>query len=106
MPFLVDMGVAEGAGSMASGKAIFLDINGDALPDLLTSDDKGSHTFQLAVGDMTGHPKFAAAAMLSAKTQNTDFVIGQAQVQAMDVNGDGYVDLVNAKKGVYLCNYG
>ncbi len=105
-PFLVDMGKAEGAGAVASGKAIFLDINGDALPDLLTSSDKGDHTFQLAVGDTTGHPKFAPAAKPSAKKSSTDFVIGQAQVQTMDVNGDGYVDLVNAKKGVYLCNYG
>ena len=106
-PFLVDMGKAAGAGSVAAGTAIFLDINGDALPDLLTSTVEGVHSFQLAVPDTTGQPKFATQNVQSKQTPNSsDLKIGQPEVQVMDVNGDGYVDIVNAKKGAVLCNFG
>ena len=106
-PLLVDMGQASGAGKISTGRAIFIDLNGDALPDLLTSDDQGVHTIQLAIPSKDGKPAFAATATPSQATPlKSNFVIGTAEVQVMDANGDGFVDLVNAKKGQYLCNYG
>lgn len=106
-PFMVDMGTVAGAVDIGNGKAQLVDINGDALPDLVRSSDTGKHTFYLAKLNSEGKSSFEPAGIDSSQTAlGTSFILGQPNVQLLDVNGDGFTDLVDAKNKAVLCNYG
>ncbi len=104
-PILVDMGSVPGAGGIARGEATLIDIDGDALPDLLDTSLE-HHRFYLNRLDGEGLAHFDAAARESAVGTRTPFALAQASVQVLDVNGDGFTDLVDAYGGSFLCNLG
>ncbi|MEZ4328845.1 MAG: toxin TcdB middle/N-terminal domain-containing protein [Polyangiales bacterium] len=105
-PFMVDMGSI--GVDLATGNATLIDINGDSLPDVLTTDPgDGSHRFFIARLDVNGRPTFSAGSVTSnGLGGNSTMILSAPGVQVLDVNGDGFADLVNAANESLLCNDG
>ncbi len=101
-PFVIDMGNI--GVNIGVGRATFVDINGDALPDLLDTTDDGAHRFILNVPTADGRPHFADAPIFSAVGQGSGFRLGTPFVQVLDVDGDGFADLLDARNGRALFN--
>jgi RHS repeat-associated protein len=105
-PQMVDMGTLPGNVLLNVGKASMVDINGDSLPDILATDPlTGKHTFFVAKMSADGTPVFEMTPKESAKGSSS-LVLGLPAVQLMDVNGDGFTDIVNAKTHDFRCNDG
>jgi len=105
-PFVVDMGTIPGEGRLQNGRATLLDINGDALPDLLSTPPTGGHQFLMSSINEDGKPRFAAVAVTSAANVGTGFVLDAPAVQTLDVNGDGFTDIISGTTGEVRCNNG
>ncbi len=101
-PFVVDMGNI--GVNIGVGRATFVDINGDALPDLLDTTDDGAHRFLLNVPTADGRPHFADQPTMSAVGQGSGFRLGTPFVQVLDVDGDGFADLLDARNARALFN--
>ncbi|AKF05184.1 SpvB/TcaC N-terminal domain-containing protein [Sandaracinus amylolyticus] len=101
-PYLVEMGTIDAAGGIRSGQATLVDINGDALPDLVDS-SLSRHRFYLNELGTDGAARFGSAPVMSA-TQSSGFQFHVPSVQILDVNGDGFADLTNASTRQMLCN--
>ncbi|MDP1917711.1 MAG: SpvB/TcaC N-terminal domain-containing protein [Myxococcales bacterium] len=105
-PFIRDMGTL-GNVDFSTGRATLIDMNGDALPDVVFSDTQGRHNIYTARLDGEGRSSFNMTARPSAMTMGSSpFLIGDARVQVIDVNGDGFVDITQAKVPAVLCNNG
>ncbi len=104
-PYVVDMGVLEGAVNMAGGAATLVDINGDGLPDVLDTAGEGPHRFYLNTLEPDGGHGFSAP-IESRVAEGDAFRLSGRNVQEMDLNGDGYADLINTRTGAYLLNGG
>ncbi len=104
-PYLVPMGTV--SASLESGFATLVDINGDALPDVLDTTGTGAH--QIYLNQLTPNGSggfdhiFSAGSALSAT--GSTIQLGGA-VKTFDVNGDGRSDLLNTSSGVWLPNGG
>jgi len=106
-PFMVDMGTLAGGVDLKTGRSTLLDINGDALPDVLQSTDDGRHTFYLSELTGSGQPSFDGKVVTSQHTEKgSSFVLGTPAVQVLDVNGDGFTDIISSRTGEVLCNTG
>src|SRR5690606_31879279 len=106
-PFVVDMGMLPAGVDLRSGRATLIDINGDALPDILSTSPEGRHTFVPArIDPETGVPSFGAAYPSAATTSGTAFVLDAPGVQVLDVDGDGFTDIIESRNGNVLCNTG
>ena len=103
-PFLMDMG-SLGVG-FANGRATLLDINGDALPDIVDTSQSGGHRFFLNIAEAGGGAHFDPTPRLSEVGTQSSHLLGSATVQVLDVNGDGFTDLINAGTGQVLINRG
>ena len=106
-PYIVDMGMLPGGVSFDSGRATLVDINGDALPDIVDTSQDGAHQFFLntltpdtAMPGAFAH-RFGAGYDSAVGDAGTLQLDGQ-NVQTLDVNGDGYSDLVNTSTGTFL----
>ncbi|MBM4781269.1 MAG: hypothetical protein GQE15_26590 [Archangiaceae bacterium] len=107
-PIVVDMGSVPGV-DFANGRASLVDINGDAIPDVVVSDtlDQGKHQFIYGKLDSEGRASFASAPVTSAFTAaGSLFALGNPRVQLMDVNGDGFVDVPQARHPAVASNDG
>ncbi len=95
-PLLVTMVGQEGLGvDLQSGTANLVDINGDALPDLIDgSAAQARHRFFLNRLTSNGDHTFADPTT-SAIGEVSAFAIGNPRVQLIDVNGDGFTDLLS-----------
>ncbi|MEO1272274.1 MAG: toxin TcdB middle/N-terminal domain-containing protein, partial [Myxococcota bacterium] len=104
-PFIMDMGQVQA--SFATRTSQLIDINGDALPDIITSTTDGPHQFFLNVPD-ADRPisRFNPSPVPSAVGTRSGHNLAQATVQVLDVNGDGFTDLLNATTGEVLVNKG
>jgi hypothetical protein len=108
-PYLVDMGSLTG-GAISNGQVTLIDINGDALPDILDTSDTNGHRF--AVNTLTPNSTggfdhgFAASVATSIAGTGGMQLGGTGLVQAFDVNGDGRADLLSASTGSWLENGG
>lgn len=103
-PFSIDMGNI--GVNVGVGRATLIDINGDALPDLVDTTDDGPHRFVLNTLAADGRPRFAAQAVASAIGVGSGFRLGTPFVQVLDVDGDGFADLLDARNGRALMNRG
>lgn len=103
-PFVVDMGSI--GVTLSEGTANLIDINGDALPDILDASQPGAHRFFVNQIHMDGRSSFATEAVESEVGFQGGHRLGQATVQLLDVNGDGFTDLINASTGSVLINRG
>lgn len=104
-PFVVSMGSLPTGSAVGSGDATLVDINGDALPDVLDT-SMLAHRFVLNRLDGEGRSSFDPAVRTSTVGFRNPFQTSLANIQPLDVNGDGFADLVNTKTGLVLCNYG
>ncbi|MCA9518070.1 MAG: VCBS repeat-containing protein, partial [Myxococcales bacterium] len=105
-PFMVDMGTLPGGVTLATGRAQLVDINGDSLPDVVASSESGEHTFYPSVLQAALTPSFGAAVPSAATAGGSSLVLGATGVQLLDLDGDGFVDVVNQVSGEVLCNDG
>lgn len=106
-PFMVDMGTLPGGVDIQTGLASLIDINGDSLPDVLESDATGHHRFHISRLSTEGRPSFTGQVVTSAATTaGSSFILSNPGVQLLDVNGDGFTDIVDQVNGIALCNNG
>ncbi|MEO1271743.1 MAG: SpvB/TcaC N-terminal domain-containing protein, partial [Myxococcota bacterium] len=105
-PFVVGMGNI--GVDVSVGRATLLDINGDALPDLLNTSANGAHTFLLNIPTTDGQSRFAENPIFSAVPEATgdSFRLGTPYTQVLDINGDGFTDMIHAQTGEMLINRG
>ena len=103
-PFMMDMGSL--GVNLSAGRATLVDINGDALPDIIDASQDGPHRFFINVAQTDGGARFETQAIDSAVGTRASHPLGQATVQTLDVNGDGFSDLINAGTGQVLINRG
>ncbi len=102
-PYLVDMGSV--GVNLASGEATLVDLNGDALPDIVDSAQPGGHRIFLNRFEGRGAQRFEAQDRSAAGTQ-ASHQISSPYVQTLDANGDGRADLANVQTGDVLFNLG
>ena len=95
-PLLVEMVGEEGLGvGFGSGTANLVDINGDALPDLIdAASTRARHRFFINELGSDGSHTFSAPRD-SATGDVSTFPLGSPFVQFLDFNGDGFTDLVS-----------
>ncbi len=104
-PFVKNMGTL--GVDFAQGRATLIDINGDALPDVLAASASGLHSFHYARLDGEGQVSFSTTPVASARTVgSSSLILGSAAVQVIDLDGDGFVDITNPRTGEVLCNKG
>jgi YD repeat-containing protein len=101
-PYVVDMGDVDL--DPTAGQSTFIDINGDGLPDLLQTPPNGNHRFFLNVPDAEGGSAFADAHPSNFGGQQFELTSGR--VQPLDVDGDGFCDLLNSRTAAVLFNRG
>lgn len=99
----------EGMGSLGvslqAGTAELVDMNGDALPDVVDSSIEGAaHRIFLSRLEPDGTHAFRLQASVNGMQSEFDF--RTPAVQVLDVNGDGLVDVLNGKTGKVLLNQG
>ncbi|MCB0968039.1 MAG: VCBS repeat-containing protein, partial [Ilumatobacter sp.] len=95
LPFLTTMVGNEGLGvDLQAGTANLVDINGDALPDLIdASNAQARHRFFINQLSSDGRHTFLEPTT-SAIGEVSAFAVGNPRVQFIDVNGDGFTDLL------------
>ena len=103
-PFMVDMGNI--GVNIGVGRSTLLDINGDALPDIVDTTDEGGHRFILNVAGEDGSSRFAQTPRISSVGRGSGFRLGTPYVQVLDTNGDGFTDMLHAQTGRVLINKG
>ncbi|MEO0813951.1 MAG: SpvB/TcaC N-terminal domain-containing protein, partial [Myxococcota bacterium] len=96
MPVLVDMTGNDGLGvTFQTGDANLIDINGDSLPDLLDgASARTNHRFFLSQLTSDGSHRFSSP-QVSATGEVSAFTLSNPRVQFIDVNGDGFTDLLS-----------
>lgn len=102
-PYLVHMGSL--GVDIASRDATLIDINGDALPDVVDSSEVGDHRFFINQLAADGTHTFAAPVYSAVGTQSSHR-LSSRRVQPLDVDGDGFTDLVNTGTAEVLRNLG
>ncbi|WP_236515343.1 toxin TcdB middle/N-terminal domain-containing protein [Sandaracinus amylolyticus] len=105
-PYVVDMGTLPNAGSIGTGDATLVDLDGDTLPDVVDSSQDGPHRFVFTRLDASGAARFDPEPITSRVGERSGFRLSQPQVQLLDIDGDGFADLVNNVTGRALCNRG
>lgn len=102
-PVLVDAGVVDI--DFSGGSAAFIDLNGDAMPDLVEGDGEGAHRVFLAIASASGEHRFARpTASAVASAAQTD--LGSPGVALLDCDGDGLIDVVDLANERRLLNGG
>ena len=102
-PYLVEMG-ALGI-NLASGDATLVDLDGDALPDVVDTSRPGAHRVFFDRFNGRNDHVFAEPVSTDNGTQ-ASHQLRSAYVQMLDANGDGRADLVNVSTGEVLYNTG
>ncbi|MEL6182481.1 MAG: toxin TcdB middle/N-terminal domain-containing protein, partial [Myxococcota bacterium] len=103
-PVVFDMG--DLGVNIGSGRATLIDINGDALPDLVDSTNDDAHRFFINRPTTDGNSRFEEDPVLSQVGTGSAFRLQSATVQVFDANGDGFSDILNAGTGELLLNLG
>ena len=102
-PYVVGMGSL--GVDITQGKTTLMDINGDSLPDVLDTSEPGApHRFFL---NRLAFDRTVSFQMVESSLGNQgSHALGTPYTQVLDVNGDGFTDLVNLQTGDVLLNRG
>ena len=103
-PYVVEMPTPLGV-NLLGGNTTLIDINGDGLADILDTSEPGAHRFFINTLKAGSPHDFAPATPSAVGTQSSHDLSSMA-VQVLDVNGDGFTDILNAQQGVALMNRG
>ena len=102
-PFLVSMGSL--GLNLRARNATLIDINGDALPDVVDTTSTTRHRFFLARFRSPGDHTFMQPRNSGLQT-GSGHLLSAGAVEILDVNGDGFSDLLNTVTGLVLENGG
>ncbi|MCA9517364.1 MAG: VCBS repeat-containing protein, partial [Myxococcales bacterium] len=102
-PYIQTMNALDVA--LSTGDATLIDMNGDALPDLVDTSLTGAHRVFLQTMAPDGSQSFGAATD-SAVGDQAGHRLSNAFVQVLDADGDGFTDMMNATTGRVLMNHG
>lgn len=102
MPVVVQVPLTGVNTNLAAGHTSLVDLNGDALPDVIDTTGP-NHKVQLSKLGTDGKVSFAAP-FTSAFGGGYDLLT--PDVQLLDVDGDGFVDILHASAGTVLANGG
>ena len=102
-PTLVSMGRNLGI-NFRSGNVTLIDINGDALPDIVETPVGGAHRF--LINRLTSGRQYFDDPIRSQVGQTSTHALSAGNVQVLDVDGDGFADLINTRTGEVLENKG
>jgi RHS repeat-associated protein len=103
-PYIISMGSL--GVDMQKGTSTLVDLNGDSLPDLVDTSEAGKpHRIFLNVLEADGTHNFTGP-IDSTKGNQGGFDLGSPYVQVLDVDGDGFIDMLNAQTGQVLYNRG
>ncbi len=89
---------------LQAGTATLLDINGDALPDLIESRDGEPLRIRLAFLNADGRQGFLPPVQSALGNATSGFQISSPFTQPLDVDGDGDVDLISSSAQAVLVN--
>ncbi|MEO1270522.1 MAG: toxin TcdB middle/N-terminal domain-containing protein, partial [Myxococcota bacterium] len=103
-PYMMDLGSL--GLSLAAGRSTLVDINGDALPDVVDSSlNDGRHRFFLNTPTPEGTTYFEEQPVVS-QVSASNHAFDSRYVQVFDLNGDGFTDVANVQAGEVLLNTG
>ncbi len=102
-PYLVDMGRL--GVNLLGGAVTLVDINGDALPDVIDTTGIGPHRLFINIFRGPRDQSFAPG-VFSAVGRGNNHPLRAGNVQLLDVNGDGFTDMLNTLTGQVLANRG
>ncbi|MCU0673235.1 MAG: hypothetical protein MUE69_10640 [Myxococcota bacterium] len=91
-PYVVSVEGAVGA-DFRTGEVELLDLNGDALPDVVNTEG-GRHRVSTLRLQADGRFRFAPA-FVSARAGSGAMILSSPNVQLVDVDADGFVDMVD-----------
>lgn len=92
--------------NMKSGDTTLLDINGDGLPDVIDTSQEGQyHRIWINTLNADGTQSFVGPKYSKVGRQDS-FDLSSPYCQIMDVDGDGFTDMVNTQTGKVLHNLG
>ncbi|MEL6182904.1 MAG: VCBS repeat-containing protein, partial [Myxococcota bacterium] len=92
--------------NLGTGRATLLDINGDGLPDVMDTTNDDGHRFFINVPSTDGRSSFDTTPIISSVGEGSSFRLGSPGTQVLDLDGDGFTDLLNALTGQVLFNKG
>jgi RHS repeat-associated protein len=104
MPYLVEMGSL--GVDLKAGKATLADLNGDALPDVIVTSESGNHRYYLSKYETSGAGYRQSFGSGKDSAFGAGYTLGTKYVHVLDVDGDGFADMVNAKTKRALFNGG
>jgi len=91
----------------SQGDATLVDINGDGLPDMLdTSGSLTDHRFFINELGVEGATHSFSSPYDSAIGTSAAYELSRTSVQTLDLDGNGFSDLINAQLGTALMNFG
>lgn len=98
-PYVVSLGNV--GATPLQGRSTFVDLNGDALPDFVDTNGEGAHQIYLNTWGADGSHSLDGP-YASAVATGSAFTLGTGSVQTLDVDGDGFVDLLDSRNGALL----
>ena len=102
-PYFVDISNSIDA-DLSVGSATLIDINGDALPDVINTRNN-RHVFYTNQLNLDGTQSFSQG-RTSELVQANGYDLSNPKIQVFDVNGDGFSDIVDYSGPSYLKNLG